>query len=364
MLRLFETGHLEEPRFVEELRGIGCVVHSVDPNGEQFEFTDLGGHFACHPDAVILGLPESSKTWHIGEFKTMNANAYKKVERAGVKREKPQHYAQMMVGMGMAGLQRAFYLVKNKDTDELYSERIKFDKDEFKHLQDRACRVIESPNPLERCTDRPDDYRCKFCDAYDLCYADSIVKIPEIACRSCCHATAEVNGDDARWSCAVEGDMKPCDRHLLLPGLVPFADPTDSSDGWIEFTNRKDGTVWKHGNAGGMWTTEELMRTPADAVGDKGVQTIKEGFDATVISCDKKLTLIEKYPPEDSELIWEGPDEFIARAINDLKALELTSGESSDMFEDDKHKAWELKGEYLAVIYKGEDYAAIWRGKE
>ena len=160
MLRLFETGHLEEPRLVKELRGIGCTVHDVDSNtGKQFEFTALGGHFVCHPDAAILGLPESPKTWHIGEFKTMNDKSFNVLKKSnGVKKAKPEHYAQMMMGMGMSKMKRALYLVKNKDTDELYSERVRFDLNELDLLETRAERIIASNAPLERCTNRPDDY--------------------------------------------------------------------------------------------------------------------------------------------------------------------------------------------------------------
>src|SRR5438094_7242889 len=47
LLRLFETGKLEETRFVRELRGIGATVLDLDPHtGKQWvlKAPGLGGH--------------------------------------------------------------------------------------------------------------------------------------------------------------------------------------------------------------------------------------------------------------------------------------------------------------------------------
>jgi len=379
MLRLFETGHLEESRFIKELRSIGCMVHTIDPEtDEQFQYTGIGGHFVCYPDGFALGLPEAEKTWHVLEFKTFGGTEdqkskdFEKVKKNGVKSVKPDHYSQMMIGMGLAGLERALYLAKKKATDELYSERIKFDQDEFDRLMKRAERVISSANPPERCTDRPDDFRCRFCDAASICWPNtmmSAVRIPSKTCRSCCHATAMLGRNDASWTCETGEMMEPCDKHLLLPGLVSFADPTDSGDDWIEFTNRENGNVWKHGSGKGMWTTEELMRTAACDIGDPCVDKVKEVFNGTVI--DNDLTLIDKYPPSDSELLWEGEpnnDGFIGAGLAIKKALGMKPSDflspPTDEFMSDKYDSREFGGKVLYVDYRGENYCAVWKGKE
>ncbi len=84
MYRLFETGDLEEARFVKELKAIGCTVHDVDPQtGQQFEVIALGGHFRGHMDGCALGIPEAPKTWHVLEFKTHNAKSFDEAEKRG-----------------------------------------------------------------------------------------------------------------------------------------------------------------------------------------------------------------------------------------------------------------------------------------
>lgn len=273
MLRLFETGHLEEPRFAAELKGIGCgIVDTVDPQtGEQIMVNAHGGHFVCYLDAMILGLPGAEKTWHVGEFKTMGGEEdqkkdFEKVSKNGVKAAKSEHYAQMMAAMGLSKITRALYLAKKKATDELYAERIKFVEEEYQNILDRAERVIKSAEPLERCSEKPDYYKCKWCDAAKLCWGTEGVPLPRVTCRSCCHATPELDGE-CRWSCAKHGrDLSVADQtaacadHLLLPGLVNFADPVDSGDDWIKFKNRDGGDTWKHGKE--YWTTQQLIGEP------------------------------------------------------------------------------------------------------
>lgn len=364
MLRLFETGHLEEPRLVNELRGIGCEVFEVDlETGKQFEFTAHDGHFVCHPDAVAVGIPEAPATWHICEFKTMggtedeSSKDFEKCIKNGVKLAKPQHYAQMMVGMGLFNLTRALYIAKKKSTDELYSERIKFDKDEFEKLMDRAHRVINASVPLERCAGRPDDFRCKFCDAYNLCWSAGqfAVNIPEKTCRSCCHFTPV---EKAEWKCEYNKKIIPfaeqncdCPFHLLLPGLISFAEPQDAGEDFIEFKNTDDNYVWTHGHKEGQWTTEQLMTTE--------IEKIKSNV----------IPLIDRYPTEDSRLLWDG--EYDQDIVNQkfceiLKVSDIDQiPEPTNSEKTETTTAHEFLNKYLFVIYHdSNDHCAIWEGIE
>ena len=370
MYRLFETGNLAEARFVAELRGIGCEVHEVGEDGKQIAVSALGGHFKGHMDGVALGIPEAPKTWHVLEFKTHNAKSWEKLRSVGVKAAKPEHYAQMQVYMGLAGLTRALYLAVNKDTDELYDERIEFNAKEFKIFMAKAERIIRANEPPLRISTRPDDFRCKFCDAFDACWGNEAkaVCLPCKSCRSCCHATPEIDKDEdwARWTCnrAGRGDityleqLAACEEHLLLPSFVMFADPVDSADDWIEFKN-KDGDTWRHGKGGdGSWTTEELIKTPASMVGKKLIEEAKRMFGGTVKEVEKK-SLVERYAPESSCLVWEGkPKDMPEALVKWDQDLALT--QPTDRQEDERVSALEYGNNCITVVYKGEDYAAIW----
>lgn len=300
ILRLFETGHLEEPRFVRELRGIGCEVHDKDEKGEQFGVSAIGGHFKGHMDGVLRGVPGAEKSWHVFEGKTFggeetHSKDFEKVKKVGVESAKPVHYAQMQVYMGLNKIKRSLYLAKKKSTDELYSERVKFNPDRFKGLMERAERIIRSASTPERCTTRADDFRCKFCPAYNLCWGagETAVPLPCRSCRSCIHSTPEIDDGEnwQRWSCSKheknldnKDQLAACDDHLLLPSLISFATAVDSGEDWIKFENGSDGASWLHGkNASeGHWSTNELIATATPVVRSKIVNEAKRVFGGTV----------------------------------------------------------------------------------
>jgi hypothetical protein len=360
MYRLFKTGNLAEARFIEELEGIGCEVVSHDEAGKQIEVLAIGGHFSGHLDGMALGVPEAPKSWHVCEFKTHNDKSFGALQKAGVQKSKPLHYAQMMVYMGLTKVDRALYLAMNKDTDEIYSERARYDAQAFKAIMSRAERIIASIQPPERCAGRSDDFRCKMCDARELCWHCGAVAVPlpAMGCRTCCHATPEMDGN-ARWSCdqGLLADENTCAEHLLIPGLVGFASVCDAGADWIEFQNDDDGAHWRHGNGDNdTWTTEELMRTPGPMV--KAKVTALPLFMA---SCDN-LPLPDRYPPEDTELVWHGPLAGLEKAIRD-NVRDAVEGEQKHE-DTDKTESWEFAGKFLAVIYKADQVAALWKGKE
>lgn len=342
MFRLFETGHMEEPRMVEELRGIGCEVHEVGEDGKQFRVASFGDHFAGHLDGVALGIPEAPKTWHLLEFKTHSAKSFRALTKKGVQESKPQHYAQMQVYMGLAKLTRALYLAKNKDTEELHAERIRYDSQAFGLLMDKAKRIIYSPTPAPRISEDPNYYLCRFCDHSGLCHgtADVALPISNRTCKTCCHSTPGEQG--GKWHCAKFADWphipqetlyKGCEHHLTIPDLLPFAEAVDAGEDWIEFDNT-DGGKWKHAtrDADG-WNTLELMREPGPKACPFKVPTV---------------SLMEKYTPASCNLIAEG------------KTVEKPSGEITAEQDDEAHHAIEYDRERVWIDYKQHRYQAIW----
>ena len=252
MLRLFETGNMEEKRIIRELKEIGVQVEGESP---QIAIEAIGGHFRGHLDGMGLGIPEAPKTWHVLEFKTHNSKSFAKLEKEGVQKSNPMHYAQMQVYMGCTQTTRALYVAINKDTDDIYTERVRFDSAEFARLMRRALDVISAITPPPRCADRPDDFRCKFCDASEICWpAKGTVPLPCQSCRTCCHATPETGEDMAgKWTCAKGYPMEhgeTCRAHLLIPDLIPWAEVVDAGADWIMFRNHDGGEEWVHGAKG------------------------------------------------------------------------------------------------------------------
>ena len=226
MLRLFETGQLEETRLIRNLRMSGIEVLDIDPDTKkQFTVEECGGHFGGSLDGVGRGFPESTK-WHLLEFKTANNKSFKNLEKYGVNKSKPIYWAQMQVYMHLADLERAYFLCVNKDTDEIYGERIKRNLEEGKELVEKARKIIFAQYPPFGVSDDPKWFECKFCSFSDVCYKK---EYPEASCRNCLHTTPEPDGT---WSCAVNQKTgKVCKRHLFIPDLL--GNPIDADEGKV-----------------------------------------------------------------------------------------------------------------------------------
>ena len=241
LYRVFQSGHLQEPRIYDDLAAIGCSVYDLDPStGKQWSFTEpvSGHHFKGNADGIVTGLPQAPKSPHVLEIKTASAKMFAEMQKSGVKKAKPEHYAQMQMYMkwsidlyGENGCTRAIYIVVNKDTDDIYTERLEYDKDEAQAIIDKALAVITATEPPVGISQDPSWYECKFCDYHSICHGTDV---PAPTCRSCAHATPEMDGN-ARWSCAehkadlpVATQRTGCDTHRYIPILLSkFAQPVD-----------------------------------------------------------------------------------------------------------------------------------------
>ncbi len=298
MLRLFQTGHLEEPRMVADLRSIGAEVYDVNPaDGRQFGFSDHGGHARGHMDGCARNIPGNGNRWAVLEFKTHSAKSFADLKKNGVLKAKPQHYDQMTWYMGQSGMERALYLAVNKDTDELYSERIKFDRVRYEQIQAKFNLVIFSQEPPSKLSQDPSFYICKFCSHRVVCHGH---RVPPVSCRTCVHSTPELEGD-GRWSCALAGadssipihvQRVGCPTHLPLPFLLTYADAIDAGDGWIEFKRHDNGLVFVVAASGvthpypdfPVFTTQEISAAKDHrCIGEPGIEALRKQFDGKIV---------------------------------------------------------------------------------
>ncbi len=377
MYRLFQTGHLEEARMVEDLLDIGCEVHDIDQDGNQFAISDLGGHFSGHMDGVGLGIPEAPKTWHVLEFKTHNSKSFAKLKKSGVKDFKPQHYAQMQVYMHKTGMKRALYMAKDKNTDELYTERIRYDQAFCENLMARAERIVFNNKPPERPYSRSDYYLCSWCDAQKICWGigDTALPITAPSCRQCCHATPKLDGH-ARWLCtkherslSSQDQDTTCDKHLLLPGMLSFAEPIGcgrnlADDDYIVFQNTGDEEPpWNHGAHDRGFSTAELMTLRVEDLTNEMIVVAKQVMGAVATdACDD---ILNRYPEEDTRIVWEGhqsglANEWLNRYGEDFWAMKPID---ISQLPNDRNIA-EFEGGRLAVVLLNGHGAQIREGVE
>lgn len=235
MLRLFDTGHREEARMIDDLRRSGVEVWDRDPDDprKQLGVSEIAGHFRGHLDGVALGVKEAPTTPHVLECKTHSPKSFKKLLLSGVTISKAQHFAQMQIYMHLLGIKRGLYLAYGKHEEEdnkadgLHGERIDYDPLAAERLIAKAHRIITASRPPQKLHENPQAkmaWTCSYCDKIELCHRG---KWPRRNCRTCIEATPEMNGD-GRWSCAFHkrdltrsDQQHGCCEHRYIPEIVP-----------------------------------------------------------------------------------------------------------------------------------------------
>lgn len=248
--RLFQRGHFEEPRFVQYLEGIGCIVKMFDkillyhPESECYFYGNIEDDNADGLVEEVEGIPfheEKAKelgVWldkgkrqirisackgHFGgsldaevelptrygivgkvlsEFKTQGdgkqgakVSNFEKLVKDGVKLYKPVHWAQQCIYGYKRNLNYSIYMSVRKSNDDLHIEAIKLDHYLGASLERKAEMIIFAEVAPAGVSMSPAYYECSFCDAKGVCYGS---EQPLINCRSCKHAFAV---DNAEWLC-------------------------------------------------------------------------------------------------------------------------------------------------------------------
>lgn len=162
ILRLFEDGNAREEKLVSEMKQAGIYIE-----GQQ---DSLGyGSFWGHCDGIIYLDYEK----YVLEIKGANEKSFNTFKKMGVKNHPyagPKYYAQVQCYMGFSGLEKALFLIENKNNNDIYEEIIEFDRECFKSLTMKADRIIEGNIPPGIST-RKDWHECFYCQANndDLC---------------------------------------------------------------------------------------------------------------------------------------------------------------------------------------------------
>ena len=308
LLRVFLRGKREEEVVFEELRAIGVELHTED-NGKQIECRDSTGHIGGSVDGIGKGFPESPKTWAVLEIKTHSAKSFAGLAK-GVKESKPMHWSQMQVYMGLMELDRALYFAVNKDTDDIYVEWVHFDPDAFDALINRGRSIVEASQPPEKLSNDPAHWQCKGCQHFALCHDK---RVAETNCRTCVHATPI---DGGQWHCdrhkktlTRAQQEAACDQHLLIPALIPYAEPIDGGENYVEYKHLATGKTFRNG-VGGL-SSAEISACVETVIVDPLVEMMRVTFDAKVgVSSKKKRAVDLAKIPCQEEVPFDDPIPF------------------------------------------------------
>jgi hypothetical protein len=280
ILRLFRRGQLEESTILQDLRAVGVKV------GDRQGMVDFGCHISGSVDGVITqGVPESPMKYHVLECKTHSKKSFDDLQKNGVEKSKPQHFIQMQLYMLGLKIDRALYYAICKDTDEIYTERVRLNKELAQKYVDRGKRLVQSDRMPEPLSTDPSWYQCKFCPAWDFCHKSH--KTNEVNCRTCCHSTAT---DQSTWTCAkhdnaevpVDFQRVGCESHLIHPDLVLWKIIRHSEN---ELTFEIDGKPVRNGEPDAfVFSSREILANPtACANPDNTSEALRDVLDGRVV---------------------------------------------------------------------------------
>lgn len=188
--RLFDDGNDIEQKVIKALESVGVIV-----TDKQKPIEGWGGHIFGFIDGVATNVPEAPKAQHLLEIKSMNAKNFANFKKHGLVESKHDHYVQMMNYMGKLKIDRGLYAAYNKDTSEIWTERVHFDQSVYRQYMGRAIDVVSHETPPPNVFNDPKKYACRFCDYSPICYeGEPMLK----SCRSCASVDIE---DKGVWSC-------------------------------------------------------------------------------------------------------------------------------------------------------------------
>ena len=148
----FEDGHRSEDVMAERLRMVpGINLRTIDPRtGQQFGFSDIGGHFKGHADGLITGLKQAPTALHVWEGKAVNEKKFAKLvqikaeagEKNALRLWDPIYYAQAVLYMAYAEAPRHYLTACTPGGRDMVSVRTDTALDEARRLRAKAERII------------------------------------------------------------------------------------------------------------------------------------------------------------------------------------------------------------------------------
>jgi hypothetical protein len=180
-LKRFADGHHGELVMAERLRLVrGVELWTVDEHtGGQIGGVLFDGRFQWHVDGVIRGLLQAPATPHIWEHKQVGQkkfDEFKKLKRQYGEKATLQvwddvYYAQGIEYMELLDLDRHYLTVSTPGGRDFDSCRTEANPTMARSLIGKAKRILDAKEPPARLSDRPEYFKCKWCDYREVCHS-------------------------------------------------------------------------------------------------------------------------------------------------------------------------------------------------
>lgn len=212
----FEDGHKTEDIIAERIKRVpGVQLFTHKSNGDQYGFSDLGGHFRGHIDGVIKGHPDIDGP-AIWECKAVNEKKFRAFGRLKDKRRHEDvlyafdetYYGQAMLYCHKFDIEHHYLTVSTpggRDIDDLITPA---NGAYATSLINKARAVLMSPELPPKINEDPKFFKCAWCNHNSICHrrgdADPILGINK-NCRTCKFSEPIIDGEDGGWRCTSHG---------------------------------------------------------------------------------------------------------------------------------------------------------------
>lgn len=174
-LRIFKRGFWVEDMVITWLRDAGFDLKTEGKDGKQFGFSLLGGLIKGHCDGVLVGGQEGYTYPALWENKGTGAKSFNAVKRDGLKKAKPEYYAQIQTYQKHFQLtdNPAFFSIVNMDSMAIHWELVEHDSKYADMLDAKGQRIIQACQAGELLPRQFNDqsyYICKWCSWHDRCH--------------------------------------------------------------------------------------------------------------------------------------------------------------------------------------------------
>lgn len=175
-LRIFEVGHRLEDMAITWLRKAGLDLRNQKPDGAQFGFSVADGRIRGHIDGVVVGGPADLGPYpYLFEHKALGVKSWAKMAKDGLHASNQTYAAQVALYQAYMDLadHPALFVATNRDTLELYIERVPFEPKLAQDTSDKAVRIlqaVEAGEMLPRIAETRDFYQCRLCSYQGVCW--------------------------------------------------------------------------------------------------------------------------------------------------------------------------------------------------
>lgn len=251
-LKRFEDGHRTESLIIERLRLLrGIVLIDRREDGNQIGYTDLDGHFRGHLDGDISGILQAPQTPHVLEVKCCSEKKFNELKKAvnelgekqALRKWNSVYYTQGMLYCHYHNRTRHYMVVATPGGRDWMGVRTNYDAAHAIQAIAKAKRIIQSNEPLDRISNDPSYFECRYCFFSGVCHKGDM---PDRGCRTCLHSSPVENGE---WHCdrwgkrlSLDEQIAGCSAHLFLPKMVP-GDVLSSTDNSVTY-RLHTGVTW------------------------------------------------------------------------------------------------------------------------